>query len=211
MRTSKNVKEWLPMAAASSLACTGCVLVALSLALDTYSTLTAHTTNRYTITTRGIQSQCTKTYTNNNIFVCKNCSSWSRSIASRDFMLVHHDVMLTLTISCIVLGAIANVFSIRASCSRQPKHVYVVISFEGLSGCCALVSAILYAVKYLRTPWVAGESFFVLIGGCVALVGSLVVHCCVRDVKFYGKICCTVPASTPDYRYQRTDDVVVAL
>jgi hypothetical protein len=126
-------------------------------------------------------------------------------------MLIHHDVMLTLIISCVVCGVIANVFSILASFSRPPKYVSVVVCFEGLSGCCAVVSVVVYVVKYLRSPWVAGESLFVLIGGSVILLGALVVHCCVRDVKFYGKVCCTVCASTPDYRYQRTDDVVVAL
>ena len=211
MRTAKNVKEWLPMSVASTLTCTGCVLVALSVALDTFSTRTTRTTNHHTLTTRGPLSQCDKAYDTRNRFISKNCSQWSRETTSAEFMLIHHDVMLALTCACVALGGVSLLFSVTASCSRAPRYVTVVTGFEMASGWCGVVSVIVYGAKYLGSPWQPGESYFVLIGGAVVLVCSSVVHWWCGDVKFYGKVCCAVPASTPDYRYQRTEDAVVEL
>ena len=207
MRTTKNIRQWMPMAVASTLICTGCLLMALSLALNTFSVTESHSGSTYNVTIRGVLSKCQKLYQSNH-FVRKTCTPWSTEMKSKENIVIHRNVMLLLMGGSISCGVIAIIVSIFASCIREPRYVFVVAGFELTSTALALASVLVYAIKCLESPFRPGESFFILIGGTVLLLGSFVCHCYVREVKFYGKVCCTVPASTPDYRYQRTEDTV---
>lgn len=205
----KKTARKLYLAIASALVSTGCILVALTLAFDWWSEreIPNHNGSKTTIT-RGVFNKCIKNRTTRGNAARTQCIPWTlknSNEASIDF----NKAILCLVLSSIISAGISILISFMATFNRRPIFLYPVLTIESTSVLLGLAASILYAVTFIQEPWAPGLSYYLLLVGCVLITGACAVHWFIGDVKFYGKVWCVPPASTPDYRYHKTDDSIL--
>ena len=198
MVSSKRVSSHIQLSIASTFMCVGCILVALSLAVDNFQVRDRRQGNKRTVIWRGLLKDCHKEYSHIRLYSQK-CYSWNETMATSEFLIIHRDLMVTFIGVSLLCGAFSIVMSMLDTSRDSKAQFYLCMGGEALSGVVALVASVTYAGKFIYPPWRPSVSLFLLAMGSIFMLGSFILHCCVGDVKFCGRICKTQSQNCSKY------------